>query len=124
MPTSNGENSVPSQGKRQRLSPPEQVSQWSTSIPENFIGLRPENHCGTCSAFDLAGTLIVEILKLIVGREETLELELKSLRQFITLTNLAMQTYECTPLGQNLINSIMPEVEQIHAILHLPQRFL
>jgi hypothetical protein len=43
--------------------------------------------------------------------------ELTFLRQTLSLTGLAIQTFEYTPLGQNLADSIKPEVEQCCTIL-------
>ena len=73
----------------------------------------------TGSAGEVADRLIVEIVQLLFDHGETrdhyrrLELELEPLRQTLLLTNLAIQMFECTPLGQNLGHYVLPEVEQI-----------
>ena len=78
---------------------------------------------GTDSAGAVAASLIVKIVHLLIDRKETgddyrmLELELEPLRQILTLTDLAIQTYDHTPLGQNLASCIIPEIEQIGGIL-------
>ena len=78
---------------------------------------------GTGSAGAVAASLIVKIVHLLIDRKETgddyrmLELELEPLRQILTLTDLAIQTYDHTPLGQNLASCIIPEIEQIGGIL-------
>jgi hypothetical protein len=74
----------------------------------------------TGSAGRKADDLIVKIVQLQIDRGETdrrLELELEPLRQTLTLTNLALRTFHCTPLGQNLRHSVVPEVEQICVVL-------
>ena len=107
------------QDKRQRISHSDNTLRWSRSIAENLS----EKEDGTCSLVDTATTLIVKIGQLLTDRRDvghdyrTLELELESLRQTLTLTNLAIQAYIRTPLGRNLANSIMPHVEQIYAVM-------
>jgi hypothetical protein len=80
-------------------------------------------HCKTCAAGDIAAKLVVEVMQLLINRGENeddyriLELELESLRQTMTLTHIAMQAYEHTPLSRSLASSIIPEVEQICTVL-------
>jgi hypothetical protein len=50
-------------------------------------------------------------------RYQRLKLELEPLRQILSMTNLAVQMFERTPLGRNLGQYIVPEVEQICAVL-------
>jgi hypothetical protein len=77
----------------------------------------------TGSAGDVANGLVLEIVQLLIDRGDheddyrTLELELESLRQTLTLTTLAILTYEFTPLGRYIANTITPEVEQISIVL-------
>jgi hypothetical protein len=74
-------------------------------------------------AGDVTTSLIVKIVQSLVDRGEArddyriLELELDSLRQTLTLTGLAIQAYENTPLARNLANSINPEVAQMRVLL-------
>jgi hypothetical protein len=78
---------------------------------------------GGGSAGDVADSLIIKVVQLLIDRGETgeyyrrLELELETLHHTLTLTTLAIQTYERTPLGRNLEHSIDPEVEQICVVL-------
>ena len=77
------------------------------------------------SAGEAANQLIVQIMQLLIDRGETgasdyhrrLELELEFLRQTLTLTNLAIQTFEYTPLGQNLGQLVVLEVDKICVVL-------
>lgn len=72
------------------------------------------------SAGDVADDLIVKIVQLLIDHGNTdrrLELELERLRQILTLTSLAIQAFEHTPLAQNLEHSVIPEVEHICVIL-------
>ena len=48
---------------------------------------------------------------------QRLDLELELLRQTLTLTKTAMKTYEHTPLGWSLENTVFPKVEQICVVL-------
>ena len=71
---------------------------------------------------DIATSLTVKILQLLINRRESsddraLVQELKTLQQTLTLVGLAIQTYEYTPLGRNLVNNIIPEVEQCCVVL-------
>jgi hypothetical protein len=77
---------------------------------------------GADLAGDIATSLNVKILQLLIGRRESsddraLVQELKTLQQTLTLVGLAIQTYEYTPLGRNLANNIIPEVEQCCVVL-------
>jgi hypothetical protein len=87
----------------------ENILQW----PVSFAG-------------DVANSLIVKIVQLVVDRRETgdeyrrLELEPEPLRQILTLTHLTIQAYEYTSVDRNLKNIVVPEVEQIPvALQHL-----
>lgn len=77
----------------------------------------------TGSAGEVADNLIIKIVQLLVDRGDTgdyyrrLELELESLRQTLTLTNIALQIFERSPLGQNLRDSVVPQVEEICVVL-------
>jgi len=69
----------------------------------------------TFEIIEVAATdLIVKIVYLLrkgsSDRYQDLELELKSLRQSPMLTRNPIQVYGHTPLGQNLANTINPEV--------------
>lgn len=48
---------------------------------------------------------------------ETLAMELRSLQQVLILTDVALQKYESTALGQPLVDFIRPEVAQCHILL-------
>jgi hypothetical protein len=111
--------------KRPKLAPSilphgklDEVSQTSPQA-----GPAVQAHPETGSPHDAATGLVVAIIQLLVDRGETkdnyriLELELELLRQILTLTALAIQTFENTPLGQNLANSIDIEVAQICMVL-------
>jgi hypothetical protein len=102
-------------GKKQRkLSP--STFQCNT-IPDDTLRW-PSGSAGA-----MADSLIIQTVNLLIDRGDNeayyriLELELEHLRQTLTLTNLAIRTYEGTPLGQNLERSIMPEVEQTYVVL-------
>lgn len=74
----------------------------------------------TGSAGEVADGLIVKIVQLLIDRGNTdriLELELDRLRQILTLTSLAIQTFKHTPLAQNMGDSVIPEVEHICVVL-------
>lgn len=77
----------------------------------------------TSSASEVADGLVVKIAQLLIDRGETgdyyrrLEPELESLRQALTLTNLALQTFRPTPLGQNLWLIVVPEMEKVCIVL-------
>jgi hypothetical protein len=121
------DRTIPGQHKRRKLLPNflrnlTEGSLWPISTAED---LAKENavvllhHSGTCAAIGVAVGLVVKIIQLLVDRGETrddhrtLELELESLRQTLALISLAMNAYEYTPLGPSLVDSMIPEVEQI-----------
>jgi hypothetical protein len=72
---------------------------------------------------DTATGLIDEITCFLIGRKRSwsnrrdLVAELESLHQLLTLTNLTIQKYGNTPLGQSLVNMIDPEIKQCSAAL-------
>lgn len=77
----------------------------------------------TAFVVETAVGLIVEIATVLIDRRDVsnnnwdFELELKSLRQTLSLTGLAVQEYRHSPLGQSLANTITPEAEQCCAVL-------
>ena len=110
MPTENGVSRI--QCRRRQYShnthpgSPDNVLQWHS----------------TCDAMD---SLIVNIAQLLADRGETgdhnrrLELELELLRHTLALTNLAMQAYDRTLMGRNLVTLVVPEVNEICALLQI-----
>jgi hypothetical protein len=79
---------------------------------------------GAGSAVDVAAALIVKIVQLLLidhggspDDNRAFKLELEILHQILTLTGLVIQTYAYTPLGQNLSNNIIPEVEHCCVVL-------
>jgi hypothetical protein len=127
MPTDNGkdEDGVTGiQHKQQKLSHllRDDDTRWPSSSTEN-LSEAVLHHSGTSSTGDISVSLIIDIVQSlnahgdIVDDYRILELELESLHQTLTLTSLAVQTYEYTPLGRNLANSIIPHVEQIWVVL-------
>jgi hypothetical protein len=104
------------------------VSQWPTSSTSSGNLSRREcitRRCrsGTGTAGDVVAILLVKIVHLLIDHGEPshyhlgLKLQLESLHKILILTDLALQTYEYTPLGRNLANTIIPEVEQIGVAL-------
>jgi hypothetical protein len=83
----------------------------------------PVYHFATGSAGGIASGLIDEIDELLADRtastddDRGLKDELESLRQTITFTGLAMETFYYTPLGKNLASSIRPQLEQCCVVL-------
>lgn len=73
---------------------------------------------GAGLAEEIAAKLIAKIIRLLVDSRESsgdnrgLRLELETFRTTLTLTRLVIQVYEHTPLGRNLANTIVPELEQ------------
>jgi phage terminase Nu1 subunit (DNA packaging protein) len=102
------------------------VPQLSTAgpatLPRRDVLARSQRHYGADLAGDIAMSLTVKIMQLLIDRRESLDdralvQELKTLQQTVTLVGLAIQTYEYTPLGRNLANNIIPEVEQCCVVL-------
>jgi hypothetical protein len=100
------------------------VPQLSTAGPatlprRDVLALRAH---GADLAGDIATSLTIKILQLLIDRRESSDdravvQELKTLQQTLTLVGLAIQTYEYTPLGRNLANNLIPEVEQCCVVL-------
>ena len=91
-------------------------------LPQRDALARAQHRYGADLVGDIATSLIVKILQLLINRRESsddraLVQELKTLQQTLTLVGLAIQTYEYTPLGRNLVNNIIPEVEQCCVVL-------
>jgi hypothetical protein len=116
------------QHKQRKLSPNvlphklDEVSQWpspSTQTSSQTRAAAQPYDAETSCATDL----IIKIVQLLLDCGESqhyyriLEWELEPLCQTLTLTELALHTYEGTPLGQNLANSINPKVAQICVVL-------
>ena len=113
------------QHKRRKLSrnvlphKSDEISQWPSPSAQTSSQSRAAAQAETSSATGL----IIKIVQLLLDCRESqhcyriLEWELESLRQTLTLTELALHTYENTPLGQNLTNSINPKVAQICVVL-------
>jgi hypothetical protein len=84
-----------------------------------FIITSHHNH----SPYDVASNLVVEIKRLLVDlmkfSVDYLYLQdlLNRLHQTLFLTGLAIQAYEDSPLGPNLVVIVIPTVEQCHGIL-------
>jgi phage terminase Nu1 subunit (DNA packaging protein) len=92
------------------------------TLPRRDVLARAQHRYGPDSAGDIATSLTVKILQLLIDRRESsddraLVQELKTLQQTLTLVGLAIQTYEYTPLGRHLANNIIPEVEQCCVVL-------
>lgn len=73
-------------------------------------------------ARDHATDLMIQIVQSLMDRESSdyyrdLKLELELLHKTSTLTGLAIQTYEYTPLGRNLANVVNREAEQCCVVL-------
>ena len=89
------------------------ISSRRTAIP-------PSHPFETGSVGNAAARLIDNIEQSFVDRAELdcgLKEELQTLRQTLILASLAIQTYEYTPLGPNLANTINPEIEQCCTVL-------
>jgi hypothetical protein len=92
------------------------------TLPRRDVLARAQHRYGADLVGDIATSLTVKILQLLIDRRESsddraLGQELKTLQQTLTLIGLAIQTYEYTPLGRNLANNIIPEVEQCCVVL-------
>jgi hypothetical protein len=104
-----------------------QRSNFSAGIPYQRNVITRTYPPGAGSADDDAATLIVKIVQLLIDHGEGhpdlkgvyrgLKLDLELLHKTLTLTSLAVQTFEYTPFGQNLANSIIPEVVQCCEVL-------
>ena len=119
---------------RRRPRPENNISMSADGKHEDEVSIRRKHqplHCHPDDALQwpprssgaVADNLIVQIVQLLLDRRERgtyyqmLELELEPLRQTLNLTNLAIRTYERTPLGRNLKCSVFSEVEQICVVL-------
>jgi hypothetical protein len=97
----------------------------STSTPSPGISSRrkaipPSHPFETGSVGNAAVRFIDNIEQSLIDRAELdcgLKEELQTLRQTLILADLAIQTYEYTPLGPNLANTINPEIEQCCTVL-------
>lgn len=101
---------------------PQLLTAGPATLPRRDVLARAHHHYGADLAGDIATSLTVKILQLLIDRRESsddraLVQELKTLQQTVTLVGLAIQTYEYTPLGRNLANNIIPEVEQCCVVL-------
>jgi hypothetical protein len=108
------------------LSSLDDVVQRPTSSPESVSQRKVhalKYHFEASSAGDIAIGLIVKIMQLLIvhirssDNHRDLKLELESLHQSLTLTGLAIQTYQHSPLGKNLAKNITPEVMQCRVAL-------
>ena len=78
-----------------------------------------QTHLSGTGSGDFAGTLVIKIMQLLIDHGEidtdlrVLKLQLQLLHQTLILTDIAIWTYEYTPLGVNLSNCIIPEMEHI-----------
>jgi hypothetical protein len=108
------------------LSSLDDVVQRPTSRPESLSQRKvhaPKYPFEASSAGDIAIGLIVKIMQLLIvhirssDNHRDLKLELESLHHSLTLTRLAIQTYQHSPLGKNLAKSITPEVMQCRVAL-------
>jgi hypothetical protein len=109
------DGSVPQQERRQFLRDFCHVPLSSTSTPTLSFQTRVFAHAyrfETGSAGSIASDLIDDIEKLLADPTEStdndqeLKGELELLRQTLILTDRAVQTFEYTPLGQNLANIV------------------
>src|ERR1700683_4814652 len=109
-------------GLLRNLDGPPSSTSSSETLSQRGFSYRA-HHSGTGSAGDIAASLIVKIVQLVINHTASpddyrgLKQQLELLHQTLTLTGLAVQTYEYTPLGQNLADSIIPEVEQCCDVL-------
>jgi hypothetical protein len=91
-------------------------------LPANVV-FTTANHFEAGPIDSVAAGLIDKIQQLLVDRidlsddDRRLNTELETLRQTLTLSRLALETFEFTPVGRNLANTISPEVEQCCAAL-------
>jgi hypothetical protein len=79
-------------------------------------------HYEANSGSDVAARLIVDIVQLLMDRGfsdcyQDLKQELEVLHQTLTLTELAIQAYEYTPLGRNLANIFGEEAKRCSVVL-------
>jgi hypothetical protein len=121
-------DSTPERAITQILHDLDSISQSSTSSPGTLRrgdvpAPTPRHLSRAGSAGDIAIRLIIKIVQLLVDCKEFsdanqgLKLELETLQKILSLTGLAMQAYEYTPLGRNLASNIIPVVEQCCVVL-------
>jgi hypothetical protein len=97
------------------------LSPSGSAILSRETGLSLTSSDAGATLNDAAG-LIIKIVQSLRDSESSdyhrdLKLELNSLHQTLTLAKLAIQTYEYTPLGQNLTNTINHEVDDCRVAL-------
>jgi hypothetical protein len=96
---------------------PQLPTSGPATLPRRDVLAQAQHRYGADLAGDIAMSLTVKILQLLINHRESaddraLVQELNTLQQTLTLVGLAIQTYEYTPLGRNLANNIIPEVEK------------
>ncbi|KIM76410.1 hypothetical protein PILCRDRAFT_649108 [Piloderma croceum F 1598] len=92
----------------------------STSTPgisSQRKAIPPSHPLETESVGNVATHFIDNIKQLLIDFNCGLKEELQTLRQTLILAGLAIQTYEHTPLGPNLANTINPEIVQCCTVL-------
>lgn len=104
------------------------ISNYTEDQPIMSFVAAPLSHSGlptpVCysEAGDKAACLIIDTMQLLMVRAPSdnhhhLKQELESMQQTLTLTRLAIQAYEHSPLGRSLTNAINEEVEGCRVIL-------
>jgi hypothetical protein len=79
----------------------------------------------SCSTGDIAATLIIKIVQLLIsngalsGEIQRFREELETLHKTLTLTGLATQTYQHTPVGRIVANVVIPEVDRCCVVLQI-----
>lgn len=115
-------SSAPDRILHQLLPKLDDVVQKSTPSPGG-LSQRITYQFEANSAGDIAIGLIIEIMQLLISQRQfsdnhrDLELELESLYQSLILAGLAIQSYQYSPLGRHLANTITPEMKQCRVVL-------
>ena len=86
------------------------------------IVLRPTFRSAASDDRHIAARLIVEIVQSLMASDASnqfhdLKKDLNTLQQTLDLTGLAIEAYQCTPLGRLLTNTIGKETEQCIGVL-------
>lgn len=101
------------------------ISQPTPMSKDSLYGATAANYSFNDAVFviDAAISLVAQIANVLINHQDHssdhqgLELELKVLHQILDLTRLAIQEYDGRPLGQNLVNTVTPEVQRCRMLL-------
>ena len=93
-----------------------------SETPSGTIVLRPTFRSAASSSHDIAARLIIEIVQLLMTSDNSdqfrdLKEDLKTLQQTLDLTGLAIDAFQCIPLGRILASTIGNETEQCIGVL-------